>query len=414
MKNKHNYWCIDKEKIRSFLDGKSQFMNNYILEHYDSEFLLIYKYLSHSDLINKGKRNGNKETLDQNYLYYLSVDEMVDLEKQQNTCFESAKQSNIGLPTIFFNALGVPQLQRRKGPQTTQHNHISINDYANVYLVNDSVKYFNIEYTKKVFSKLGKHPNWENDDLHFDLNESGITPIKLTHAIHGIGTAEDDVFKKLRCSMFKNDIFMTLIESRPKGEKNLFIILDKNPKFYTILGLSNEKWEKYITKEIEKSEELLKTKTIVELDELQKSRKQQAKWRNLLAEEMMNYSTIDGEVFCPLTYLAVDFDNAGTLFRASHIKAFEECNPQEAYDLNNGLLLCANADALFDKHLITINDEKELVFSFLLDNDYKLKAKLLLNQPIFKAVLNNERMKYIAYHRNVFNNLEKERKQNLF
>ena len=85
---------------------------------------------------------------------------------------------------------------------------------------------------------------------------------------------------------------------------------------------------------------------------------------------------------------------------------------EEKYDINNGLLLSANADALFDKHLITISENKELVFSYLLDGDDRLKNQLLLLQPIFKPILNEKRMQYLAYHRQVFERKEQERKRN--
>ena len=77
---------------------------------------------------------------------------------------------------------------------------------------------------------------------------------------------------------------------------------------------------------------------------------------------------------------------------ASHIKGFSDPNTtnEEKYDVNNGLLICANADALFDKHLITINENKEIEFSFLLDDDIRLKTQLLLMQPIFKPILNEK------------------------
>ena len=42
---------------------------------------------------------------------------------------------------------------------------------------------------------------------------------------------------------------------------------------------------------------------------------------------------------------------------ASHIKKWSDCaNDAERLDDNNGLLLCAHHDALFDKHLITFDE----------------------------------------------------------
>ena len=132
----------DVDKILEYLDDKSHSMSEYIKDHIDSQYLLIYKYMTHSDLPNKGKRNGSKETVEKDYLYYLSVAQMHKLEESQEKPFESAKQSNIGVPSNFFSAIGMDQLQRRSGAQTTQHEHLKVNDYADVYLVNDTMKYF--------------------------------------------------------------------------------------------------------------------------------------------------------------------------------------------------------------------------------------------------------------------------------
>ena len=41
------------------------------------------------------------------------------------------------------------------------------------------------------------------------------------------------------------------------------------------------------------------------------------------------------------------------VLRASHIKEWSESSREERIDANNGLLLCANHDALFDRHLIS-------------------------------------------------------------
>ena len=75
------------------------------------------------------------------------------------------------------------------------------------------------------------------------------------------------------------------------------------------------------------------------------------------------------------------------------------------------MLLCANADALFDKHLISVDQDKNLVFSFTIDKDPMLKQRLYLMQPIFQAVLNDKRMEYLKYHKAEFDRLEIERKR---
>lgn len=401
----------DYLKIKEYLSEKSTAIIKFMENHPNFDYMLISKHLTHSDLTNSGKRNGMGETLDKNLLYYLTVEEMIETERANNKPFESAKQSNIFVPSEFYKFLEMPELTRREGAQTTQHNHPIVNDYAKVYLVNDTLKYFDIEYTKMVFEKLNKSSGWDYSKYKVELSDGDFTSIQLTHAIHGLGTKEDEVFHKLRRSMFKNDtINLLLVNNREEDLKYVFILLEKNPKFYTIIGESNELWEKYLEQN-NKQEifELLKKESL-NAGEVIKTRKNQSKWRRLLAEEMMNFTPNPEEIFCPLTYISANFESTGTLFRASHIKEFANCNIDEAFDINNGIIMVANADALFDKHLITIDDDGEIIFSFLIDNDQKLKNNLRLTDRVFKNILTPERKKYLEYHREVFNVMELARK----
>lgn len=396
----------EAEKIMEFLEDKSLSLLGYVESKTDSEFTLIRKYITHSDLPTFGKRCGREQSLEKNILYYLSVPQMEEIEDFQEREFEVAKQSNITVPSLFYEKIEMEQLQRRIGHQDENHQHKLINDYANVYLVNDSFKYFNIDYTNVVFEKLNKLVDWKKEDYLVNPDEGLFTPIELRHAIHGIGTKDDVIFHKIRRTIFKNDSLIILIEKTKDNLKNVFLLLDKNPRFFSIINETNEAWEKYQVK----GKKLVEY-TVRDLVEDEKTRKYQNKWRNSLAEEMMNFTTTEGGVFCPFTYIEGVFEDLGTLYRASHIKSFESCDPVEAFDVNNGLLLVANADALFDKHLITIDENKELKFSFLIEHDNILKSKLLLNQPIFKMILNEQRMRYIEEHRNIFYTKEEKRKK---
>jgi hypothetical protein len=98
------------------------------------------------------------------------------------------------------------------------------------------------------------------------------------------------------------------------------------------------------------------------------------------------------------------------LFIASHIKRHADSTIYEKYDTNNGLLLCANADALFDKYMITISEDKNIIFSELLKDEVELKKNLLLDHEIIsKHILNEQRMKYMEDHRAKFYEKEAER-----
>ena len=383
----------DVEKMLKIIE--SDFMRNYINENTDSKYTLIYKYLTHSDIIAPGKRN-ERQGIEKNHLNYLSLDAMREMERN-NQKFETAHQTCIAVSDTFCEKLGMPA---GRGDQRY------VEQYANVYLVNDTLEYFDVSYTEKVFEKLGKMPNWNFDDYRVSLDtEKGITQIDLTYAAHGVGTARDVEFHKLRRSLFRNDRIMFLIENKPNLQNNVFILLSKNPVFYTILGIKNDKWLKIAEEDIKRKEYELTKQNNVNTEEIV-DRRQQAAWRKRLAEEMMNYTTNEFEVFCPLTYITVNYENAGTLFRASHIKRYADCSDQEKFDLNNGILMCANADALFDKHLITIDEKGEIIFSELIKNDRVLINKLLLNQPVFKDILNAERLHYLEEHRRVFKEKE--------
>ncbi|WP_232240190.1 HNH endonuclease [Bacillus tropicus] len=52
---------------------------------------------------------------------------------------------------------------------------------------------------------------------------------------------------------------------------------------------------------------------------------------------------------------------------ASHIKPWSQSNHRERLDINNGLLLCPNHDALFDKGYISFGDDGRILISNSLD-----------------------------------------------
>ncbi|GHR55601.1 HNH endonuclease signature motif containing protein [Helicobacter pylori] len=299
-----------------------------------------------------------------------------------------------------------------KKRKVTGEDHLKINDYAKVFLVNDVLENFHFDDTLKIFEKL--HKNFDPKQFNANtmsyqiLNNQDFTPIELRQAVHGIGMNQDVEFNKLRHNLFKNDLLYLLIE-KTQMQKNLFIMPFRNPLFFSLLGVTNSKWQIYQEQKLKRENNLIaKSPTPFQEEKIQ--RQHQNKWREALAFEMMNYTTIDRSIFCPLTYIEADFDDMKTLFRASHIKGYSDCDEEEKYDLDNGLLLIANADALFDKHFITIDENKQLKFSYLLENNHKLKSQLNLNNGIFKDILNDRRMQYLAYHRKIFEEKEQERK----
>lgn len=87
------------------------------------------------------------------------------------------------------------------------------------------------------------------------------------------------------------------------------------------------------------------------------------------------------------------------LLISSHIKPWKDSDNAEKLDPDNGLLLCANHDRLFDKGLITI-DNDEIIISPELD---KKSEKLLIPISKLSISFSPKTLNYLKYHReNIF------------
>lgn len=410
-KNYTSFILDEINKITNFVGQISTEMLDYIEQNSSSRFVLFYKTMTHSDLATFGKAT-HVNSHDKNLLYYISKEDMLEFERNTGKPFQTAHQSCIGLKTELYDLVGLPQ------PRET--SKYLINDYMDVFVVNSNMRYFASKYTQKVFNKLNKvisprSRSWDFNSLDVELNNEQFTPINLHVAVHGLGMEIDSDFHKIRHHLFKGDTLLLLFELNPNGNK-MFLLFEKNPIFFSLIGETNTSYVKYQERIRRRLINRITSRSnAVEIEDIENevTRQEQSVWRNMLANEMMAYTQEPRQIFCPLTYITADYDKLGSLFIASHIKGFSDPNTtnEEKYDINNGIIICANADALFDKHLITINQNKQIVFSFLLDDDIRLKSQLLLMQPIFQPILNENRMKYLAYHESVFIRKEEERKR---
>ena len=81
---------------------------------------------------------------------------------------------------------------------------------------------------------------------------------------------------------------------------------------------------------------------------------------------------------------------------ASHIKPWSQSNNQERLDVNNGLLLCPNHDALFDKGYISFGDDGTIMLSDSLDK----ATKVFLNvNETMNIRMNEGQREYMKWHR---------------
>lgn len=87
---------------------------------------------------------------------------------------------------------------------------------------------------------------------------------------------------------------------------------------------------------------------------------------------------------------------------SSHIKPYHQCKKEEKFDIYNGLLLTPNYDKLFDKALISFDDEgKILISQSLKDEDLKLLG-VSKDASIRKDKLTDKHLHYLSKHREIF------------
>lgn len=130
----------------------------------------------------------------------------------------------------------------------------------------------------------------------------------------------------------------------------------------------------------EKTERFIITQT--EKDQVVKSRIGQSSFKNAL---------IKVETKCRLCGVTDE-----RFLVASHIKPWSQSNNQERLNVNNGLLLCPNHDALFDKGYISFANDGTILISNSLDE--ATRVFLNINETMSIRV-NEEQQLYMKWHR---------------
>lgn len=87
---------------------------------------------------------------------------------------------------------------------------------------------------------------------------------------------------------------------------------------------------------------------------------------------------------------------SSALLLASHIKPWKDSDEDEKGDTFNGLLLCPNHDKLFDRGLISFNDDGTILIS----DEISENDQVLMNvQSDMKIQVDMKMKKYLAFHR---------------
>lgn len=144
-------------------------------------------------------------------------------------------------------------------------------------------------------------------------------------------------------------------------------------------------------KQIKQIEQMLISKQEKEI--LIKSRIGQGKYRENLLKECP---------CCPFTLI-----DDKRLLVASHIKPWSKSNNCEKIDSKNGFIFTPTYDRLFDRGLITFDDDKKLIVSPWLSLVNQNRLKIFTGMLIENLNLDRKRKEYLKYHReNIFKRLK--------
>jgi predicted restriction endonuclease len=180
-------------------------------------------------------------------------------------------------------------------------------------------------------------------------------------------------------NIFKDDGFV----KKDQTGRRMYSSALKWFRFYVLENFEDSQAEKDIENKIAASNELTQT----EKDTIIKARVGQGRYRTSLINKYNGKCIVTG----------IDVKK---LLIASHIKPWSASNNNERVDTENGLLLSANMDRLFDGGLITFDNEGKMVVSRFVGEANK--TRLHIDNPITVNLKDSKRMiSYLEYHRDV-------------
>lgn len=453
---KKNYLVTrDKEDIFFYVEYNSKDLFNVLKNKFDHELVLIRKYLSHSDIITKGKLTKSKkrqilgdEALKCYMLYYQSFEELKELSD-----LPIAAQSNIIVPEDFYEETGIPH-HWENGHKLRE---IIEEDGITVYVPLDTCKDFNPRDLNKICNfndKFKYEQKYQRYLATFKLksyldDETKLLKADALHiAAHGLGTDDDKLFSYLRSFVFKGDVLNVIID---KTENALYLFFERNERYYSLINEVKAKpitapiWRAYskrdkqkivetlysveVAKAIENDEaqpeelELAESKIasllkeyykdyhksvedLIALEQPPKYRWYQKKWREILIKMDEIQFNEKGYAWCAISETKGDYSSLGRFFIASHIKPYALCikekDYESAFDPNNGLILCANIDALFDQFLITV-DAAGIILNKKAVNTISGYGKFRdAGKKLNEYYLTEKRKYYLSFHKAEF------------
>lgn len=230
----------------------------------------------------------------------------------------------------------------------------------------------------------------KNIQLYTPKNEHVICKVvplveRKTFRIQSDSANESQHFNDISKAMGFNGKAFEISRGDFKQLKELII------SFYT--GEFTDIEEKIVQDEMNEIENIiknLKDSSVFDIDVIAKNRLFQSKFRDLLLVRYANKCAI-----CNI--------DIKEMLIASHIKPYSKCEAYEKIDVNNGIILCANHDKLFDRFLLSFDNFKvRLSDKIQTINNLEVNCNDLGNN--LTEDTRAKMQKYISYHFEQFKN----------
>lgn len=180
-------------------------------------------------------------------------------------------------------------------------------------------------------------------------------------------------------------VYQSLDYDETTQNQNLIDIYNWKPE---MIGKTSSNNVYLVKKQISRPKGEQKKPNYTERRGLVTSRVGQGWYRQEILRKWGNKCSITG---CSLTEILI----------SSHIKGWSECNEDERLDPDNGILLSPDIDSLFDKHLISFEDDGSILIS---DKVSKEDLDILGISKSIKLKVDEGMKKYLNHHRNRFSN----------
>ncbi|GEM_PF-3260456 len=128
--------------------------------------------------------------------------------------------------------------------------------------------------------------------------------------------------------------------------------------------------------------------------------------KNIICKQRINQGRFRKQMLSCYSRCAICGMDHKELLIVSHIVPWSKCDsfPEDRTNVNNALMLCPNHDRLFDRYLITFDDDGKIIISKSLVGANR-KLLNISEKDCLNVRMSDERKKFMKKHRQHFNEL---------